>query len=247
MRPLSSFGASVEATAGVYLAGHGFSRADIAPHAVTYRRGGTLVSFAFSVEDLPAAWVSVTVGFVAEDGASHRARRLTGWRVPRRGSPQAPAPSSSRAQPPGATRLGAARRTLLAVVEETPGPLRAGRDHEPEEEQRLGPDWPGQDLDDGSAAEQVLAAVGQVAVSPRRLTMVFDPTWAGAAARAVRSGGTLASFVEEMHRQDDVAGIVDPDRALAEDGFDYTACTTAREAEAEIAAWQDLLHGPLPT
>lgn len=78
MRPVPAFGASVEATAGIYLAGHGFSRADNAPDAVTYRRGDTLVSFEFSLQDLPSAWVSVTVGFVAVDAASHR---VAVWRI----------------------------------------------------------------------------------------------------------------------------------------------------------------------
>jgi len=74
--------------------------------------------------------------------------------------------------------------------------------------------------------------------------MVFDPTLAADAARSVRAGGTLAEFVEAMYRSASDDGPVDHDSALASDGFDYKAARTAREAEAEIAAWHDVLHGP---
>ena len=96
---------------------------------------------------------------------------------------------------------------------------------------------------DESVEEQAETLIAQFAVAPRRVNMVFDPAMAAAAARSVRAGGTLASFVEAMHQPEEAERPVEPDRALAMDGYDYKACATAREAEAEIAAWHDLLHG----
>ena len=94
-----------------------------------------------------------------------------------------------------------------------------------------------------SVEEEAETLIAQFAAAPRRVTVVFDAAMAAAAARSVRAGGTLASFVEAMHEREDAERPVDPARALAMDGYDYTACATAREAEAEIAAWHDLLHG----
>ena len=97
---------------------------------------------------------------------------------------------------------------------------------------------------DESVEDQAETLIAQFAVAPRRVNMVFDPAMAAAAARTVRAGGTLASFVEAMHQPEEAERPVEPGRALAMDGYDYTACATAREAEAEIAAWHDLLHRP---
>ena len=85
--------------------------------------------------------------------------------------------------------------------------------------------------------------IAQFTATSRQLTMVFDPTLAATAARSVREGGTLASFIEALHQQEEAEGPVEPESALADDGYDYTARVTAREAEAEMAAWRDLLHG----
>ena len=85
--------------------------------------------------------------------------------------------------------------------------------------------------------------IARFAAASRRTTMVFAPSLAGLAARSVRAGGTLAEFVEALHRPADGRDPVDDQDALASDGFEYTACATAQEAEAELAAWHDLLHG----
>lgn len=97
---------------------------------------------------------------------------------------------------------------------------------------------------EGAGEEHARELIGQLSAERRRVTMVFDPTMAADAARAVRAGGSLASFVEAMHDQEDGDVTVDLLGALAADGYAYRACPTAREAEEEIAAWHDLLHGP---
>lgn len=84
--------------------------------------------------------------------------------------------------------------------------------------------------------------IARFAAASRRSTMVFDPSLAGLAARSVRAGGSLAEFVEALHRPD-ADGPIDDQDALASDGYEYTACATAQEAEAEMAAWHELLHG----
>lgn len=100
----------------------------------------------------------------------------------------------------------------------------------------------GQEADAATVGEQIETSIAQFAAAPRRrLTMFFDPAWAGQAARAVRAGGSLASFVEAMHEEPE--GTVDPAGALASDAYEYTAWATPQEAEAEMAAWHDLLHG----
>ncbi len=91
--------------------------------------------------------------------------------------------------------------------------------------------------------EEAEAMIARFAAASRRTTMVFDPSLAGLAARSVRAGGTLAEFVEALHRPADAGDPVDDQDALVSDGFEYTACATAQEAEAEMAAWHDLLHG----
>ena len=100
-----------------------------------------------------------------------------------------------------------------------------------------------QSLDGESIEEQAQTSIAQFAAASRRVTMVFDPALAADAARTVRGGGTLASFVEAMHQREDAEGTVDPESALAVDGYDYKASATAQEVEVEIAAWHDLLHG----
>ena len=104
-------------------------------------------------------------------------------------------------------------------------------------------DGVGGELDHASVAEQVNAAIAASAAGSRRLTMIFDPTRAADAAKAVRRGGSLASFVEELQQEGSEA-TVDPSDALAADGFEYRADASAREAEDEISAWHDLLHRP---
>ena len=91
--------------------------------------------------------------------------------------------------------------------------------------------------------QQAEAAIAQFAAASRRTTIVFDPSLAGLAARSVRAGGTLAEFVEGLHRPDSAEDPVEDEDALASDGYEYKACATAQEAEAEMAAWRDLLHG----
>ena len=97
-----------------------------------------------------------------------------------------------------------------------------------------------------SVQEQAETVIAQFTATSRHLTMVFDPTVAATAARSVREGGTLASFIEALHQQEEAEGPVEPESALADDGYDYTAHATAPEAEAEMAAWRDLLHGRDP-
>ncbi len=94
-----------------------------------------------------------------------------------------------------------------------------------------------------SIREQAEEMIARFAATSRRTTMVFDPSLAGLAARSVRAGGSLAEFVEALHRPD-ADGPIDDQDALASDGYEYTACATAQEAEAEMAAWHELLHGP---
>ena len=120
------------------------------------------------------------------------------------------------------------------------GPARAVSSEEPQRLER-GP-FP----DDESVQVQAETVIAQFTATSRQLTMVFDPTLAATAARSDREGGTLASFIEALHHQEEAEGPVEPENALADDGYDYKAYATAREAEAEMAAWRDLLHGRDP-
>lgn len=127
---------------------------------------------------------------------------------------------------------------------ETPGVHGSARAVSSQERQRV---EPGPFPDGESVQEQAETVIAQFTATSRQLTMVFDPTLAATAARSVRECGTLASFIEALHQEEEAEGPVEPDSALADDGYDYTAPATAREAEAEMAAWRDLLHTSLPT
>lgn len=100
------------------------------------------------------------------------------------------------------------------------------------------------DIDSAAPSPDRAAAWRDRPVSRRRITMVFDPTQPATAATAASAGTTLASFVEAMHQDEEAEGPLEPASTLAADGYDYTACATAPEADAELAAWHDLLHGP---
>ena len=90
--PARYFTTAVFNVLGDYLAGEGFSLQVESPRRVTYRRGRTVVSFAFFLEDLPSPWVAVDVGLGEPDGSTRLAglwraldddepaRRYTSWR-----------------------------------------------------------------------------------------------------------------------------------------------------------------------